>query len=382
MPVYVGTKRSLLTLSKGGASWWMSGAALDLDFAGKRAYANNAESTPDALLTYTSPSPKNVFNSSGLLVSSSGQLPYDYDPVTLQPLGLLIEEQRTNLFLYSQNFSNGVWSANGAGSSVTANSFTLGAGNRIIQGFTAFTGTLTLSAWFSPADAGKTLQFHYWENSGVGGANAVAFATKTISASGYVSASVTGTKINIIAFWSPTGGTYTLRPNGGVQLEAGAFPTSYIPTTSAQVTRAADRIRIATSAFGWDYTKGTWVIHAYESRGNSRAVGWGGSDGSIYGLAPSAQGGWWAGMPSVLLTAAGTPASDQKIAGAWDATGRSLVRTGGPVVTDALVMPPDDDNIIEIGNSNGGNVSGISRIKRLTYFPIRKSNSELQALAA
>jgi len=34
---------------------------------------------------------------------------FDYDPVTLQPKGLLIEEQRTNLATYSEDFSNAAW---------------------------------------------------------------------------------------------------------------------------------------------------------------------------------------------------------------------------------------------------------------------------------
>jgi hypothetical protein len=34
---------------------------------------------------------------------------FDYDPVTLAPKGLLIEEQRTNLVLYSSDFTNASW---------------------------------------------------------------------------------------------------------------------------------------------------------------------------------------------------------------------------------------------------------------------------------
>ena len=44
-------------------------------------------------------------NSSGLVEIVNANLPrFDYDPVTLAPKGLLIEEARTNLFFQSQAF--------------------------------------------------------------------------------------------------------------------------------------------------------------------------------------------------------------------------------------------------------------------------------------
>jgi hypothetical protein len=44
---------------------------------------------------------------------------FDYDPVTLAPRGLLIEEARTNLLLRSDDWSNAAWSTSGA--TITAN---------------------------------------------------------------------------------------------------------------------------------------------------------------------------------------------------------------------------------------------------------------------
>ena len=46
----------------------------------------------------------------------------------------------------------------------------------------------------------------------------------------------------------------------GTQFEAGAFPTSYIPTTGSTATRAADFAQIPTSAFGYNNDKGSLVI--------------------------------------------------------------------------------------------------------------------------
>lgn len=36
-------------------------------------------------------------------------LPIDHDPITFDPLGVLIEEQRTNLLTYSERFDNAAW---------------------------------------------------------------------------------------------------------------------------------------------------------------------------------------------------------------------------------------------------------------------------------
>jgi hypothetical protein len=44
-------------------------------------------------------------NSSGFIEGINANLPrFDYDPVTLAPKGLLIEEARTNILLYSNDF--------------------------------------------------------------------------------------------------------------------------------------------------------------------------------------------------------------------------------------------------------------------------------------
>ena len=52
-------------------------------------------------------------NNSGLVEIVNANLPrFDFDPVSLAPKGLLIEEQRANIAAYSQDFSS--WSSGGA----------------------------------------------------------------------------------------------------------------------------------------------------------------------------------------------------------------------------------------------------------------------------
>jgi hypothetical protein len=54
-----------------------------------------------------------------LLTAPANTARFDHNPVTGESLGLLVEEQRTNLFTYSEDFSNAAWSKNNV--TVTAN---------------------------------------------------------------------------------------------------------------------------------------------------------------------------------------------------------------------------------------------------------------------
>jgi hypothetical protein len=60
--------------------------------------------------SFTRNSVGTYFDSAGVMQTATAHTPrFDYDPVTLQPKGLLIEEQRTNLLLQSQNFNAVGW---------------------------------------------------------------------------------------------------------------------------------------------------------------------------------------------------------------------------------------------------------------------------------
>ena len=58
-----------------------------------------------------------------------------------------------------------------------------------------------------------------------------------------------------------------------MQLEEGAFPTSYIPTSGAAVTRAADALSLPTA--GWlGYQQGTLITDVVMPYGNRNSSGW------------------------------------------------------------------------------------------------------------
>lgn len=63
------------------------------------------------LLTFTRASTATYCNADGLLVTAANDVPrIDYDPATRAVRGLLMEEQRTNVLLRSQEFDNASWS--------------------------------------------------------------------------------------------------------------------------------------------------------------------------------------------------------------------------------------------------------------------------------
>ena len=187
---------------------WRSARAvpsLDLRFADNKSLVDAV--TGASLVTFTRASSGTVTNSAGALQTAAIDVPrFDHNPTTGESLGLLVEEQRTNLLLNSGTLST-------QSATVTAAAHTLH--------FTG-TGTITLTG---TSTAGPLV------GTGTGEANRVSLT------------------------FTPTAGSLTLTVSGTVtnaQLEAGAFQTSYIATAGAQATRSADVASITGTAFsGW-----------------------------------------------------------------------------------------------------------------------------------
>ena len=229
---------------------------------------------------------------------------FDYDPVTLAPKGLLVEEARTNLFTYSEQFDNAAWvptnqtvtpnSTTSPGNTATADTLNEGTGtgsHNIGQNFSSTSGvSYAFSAYFKNGDA-RYLQLFF----GGGGHGFNAFAnfdlqTGTVGTVGssatasivnagngwyrcVIVAAATATTVNasvqIAIVRSSTSaraenftGTNKFIYAWGAQLEAGAFATSYIPTVASTVTRSADVASITGSLFnGWyRQDEGTFVF--------------------------------------------------------------------------------------------------------------------------
>jgi hypothetical protein len=243
------------------------------------------------------------FNNSGLIETVAADTPrFDFNPLTLSCRGLLIEEQRTNLVTYSEDFNNADWTK--ARSSITANTIvapdgTL-TGDKLIANTANDTHRLTFTGSFVSgntytysifAKADELQRFLFRTGVTAFGVNANAtfnletgnavFASPWTSAradpvgngwfrcSATITASATATTsdgLYIDMLGGPTSSRTFVGNNidgfyiWGAQLEIGAFPTSYIPTEASQVTRSADVATMTSTNFSdwYNASKGTF----------------------------------------------------------------------------------------------------------------------------
>ena len=226
-------------------------------------------------------------NSSGLIESVNANLPrFDYDPITLAPKGLLIEELRTNLVPYSQDFSDPAWSKSNVAATAdttiapdgTTTADTLTASS--VSGFTwqvvSFTGNgdKTMSC-FVKAGTAATSVVQIRDATAI--ANRGYFIITWTAGVPSVVRLTTGTVLGVDAFpdgWyrlrllasnvvAANSNQYRFLPDTtagtgtvivwGVQAENGAFATSYIPTTTTSLTRNAGSISNTANTQYLDY---------------------------------------------------------------------------------------------------------------------------------
>lgn len=291
----------------------------------------------DSRITFTRASTGTYFDSAGVLQTAAIDAPrFDYNPSTLAAQGLLIEEARTN---------------------------------RVLNSATLATQSVTVTA------VAHTLSF---------------YGTGTVELSG----AFVGTLVGSGAF--PTRSTLTFTPTAGVliltvtgsatqaQLETGAFATSYIPTTAAAATRAADVAFIGTLVPWYNATEGTlFAAVGYQRTGvvasfndNTSSNRWTTNFGAIStGQALRNTAG--AGLITTSTANAAVVGATNKIALAVS-TGASVALNGGTVATNASYAAPTVTQL-QIGNQLGA-IYFNGYLRTLTYYPSRLSNAQLRAL--
>jgi hypothetical protein len=256
-----------------------------------------------------------VVNSSGYVVGINADLPrFGFDSVTLACKGLLIEEARTNLLLYSSDYSNAAWTKGNADFGLTANATTApdntstafkmyeATTTNIDRFFFQVNKTIVASATTTVSIFLKAAENNYAQirlangngtfgivfanvnlstgaiiESGAAGTGAALTASSiTAFGNGWYRVTLTGSlNVNVtqagLAVFMHNGTTTTYAGvvnNGffiwGAQIEAGAFPTSYIPTEATAVTRNADVATMTGTNFSdwFNATEGTFDIES------------------------------------------------------------------------------------------------------------------------
>jgi hypothetical protein len=423
------TKNGAISTGRGLGNelWDKAGTApsLDLQFADNKSLAD--ATTGSDLVTFTRSSNGTFVDSAGVLQTAATDVPrFDHNPTTGESLGLLVEEQRTNLMLQSEDFST-TWSVNGStsiatntiaspASTLTADTLTVSAGgaNRVSQSYSVpSAGTYTLSV-YAKAGTGNLLQLRQFLSgndayvvfnftTGVmgvvsGGTSASATATalpngwyRLVLTNTYSDAALINIRIGGAVGSSETNTTFYL---WGAQLEAGAFPTSYIPTTTAAVTRNADVASITGSAFSGWYRQDEGTVFV-----DCKVIGDNGSNQFIYSISDGALGDEIRlfkpstnssitngiedsvnGTTSNIFANANTPFGQSfKTAYAFANNYASRAANGLATEVDNSVTVPSV-NQIRIGARMNGTFYSNLYLSRLTYWPQHLADSTLQQI--
>jgi hypothetical protein len=361
---------------------------------------------------------------------------FDYDPVTRAPRGILIEEQRTNLATYSNDFADASWTAFGT-KNLVANSTVspdgaVNASTLTDNSAVAFQGT---GKTVTVANDNATYTASIYVRKTTGGTSATFGVNLQLTGGTLVTAQPrlntdtgalingTGTVQNAGAYWRLTttvtnnttgnttlalavypataaynSGTDSAAATGsaiiyGAQLEAGSFPTSYIPTVASQVTRSADICTISAPMFAPWYrqSEGTFVVDV----GRFSSVNTTGFATFVAATDNPISNDWIyiigdgnvtvgnytnSGVAQANLSAASPITSGGKAAFAYALNDFASSVSGGAVLTDTSGTLSTDITILRVGSfaANPNFLNG--HIRRITYYPFRASNNQLQAL--
>jgi len=398
-----------------------------------------------------------------LLTAPAGVPRFDHNPTTGESLGLLVEEQGTNLLTYSQEFDNAAWTK--ANVTVSANSVvapdgtttadtlienTALAEHSVSQVASNNGGNYTFTCYTKAS--GRTfarLKYYDSANNRYGavfnlstgavtndpntGSGVIVLSSTLNVGNGWWRLSITGnapTIANAIFEISmATSATTTTNPSvsytgdgtsgiyiWGAQLETGAFPTSYIPTTSASVTRTADAASMTGANFSSWYNSNEGSVQVTSDNSYIRLsvntypnnINTFRGLGVAFGTDFSAVGPIWG--PRWL-----SQSNNTVYVGAWNYNGggteedaninntipvqiintiaSAISASGSAVSAFGLVASAGDDptrsgldarfrsTAMRIGQGVF-NIPFSGTVKKIAYYPQRLTNAQLQALTA
>ena len=370
-------------------------------------------------------------NSSGNIAIVNANLPrFDYDPVTLLPKGLLIEESRANIAVYSNDVTGTGWTLGGVTTSTpttspdgTANAVLLledsSTGfHRAFQVSTTTAAAWTVSGYFKPNGRdwvwlrmNDSVGIKYaWFNITTGATGTVqsgltaniypsknGFYRCTITAATAVAGAAavifgTADADNSTSFAGDiTKGIYFY----GLQIELGAFATSYIPTTSTSLTRNMDVVSMTGTNFSswYNASEGAFAVDfdSIKPAGNLATV--------LAATDNPLSNDWFVmfcstGTSINRVRYNGTDQCDLSISGSTSGSGKIVLAyktnnfaasfNGSAVAKDTGGTVPTDIVLLRIGAFEGVTTvpsCANGAIKRVRYWPQCLTDNEVQALS-
>ena len=356
---------------------------------------------------------------------------FDYDPVTLAAKGLLIEEQRTNLLTYSEQFDNAAWqkaAATATANATTAPDGTSTADKVVATATTAFhgiyqapTGTVasyTYSVYAKAAEYSKlqianstagtwsaTFDLATGATIATGGVSVLSSSIQSVGNGWYrCSITFTGAAIpaaHIMMGYPNTGATlnnFGVQYTGdgtsglflwGAQLELGAFATSYIPTVASTVTRSADVATMTGTNFSswYNQSEGTIVasVDTVAPTGSTILSFQDGAGAStnrqqmnVYTTCTATVVGGVTQSNMGINTSAAV-----NLAYAYKANDFAASANGGTVATDTSGTVPTTLAYATLGKWDYGTAASLNgHIRQIAYYNTRLSNTQLQTLTA
>lgn len=375
-----------------------------------------------------------------LLTAASGVPRFDHNPTTDESLGLLIEEARTNLLTYSAQFDNAAWTK--SNSSITANTIvapdgTL-TGDQLVENtstgqhrvYRSVSGTTNTNPYtyslFAKASTRTRVYIGLLEGAtfvrsgnaifdlSTGtivfvdpGSNGASGGSATIQSvgNGWYRCTYTLTlggtdtsifgDINLVS----TGTTISYTGNGysglflwGAQLEEGAFPTSYIPTVAATVTRNADAASMTGPNFSSWYSaaEGTVYVEAQTAATNGGFMTL--QDGSVANYMRLNRNSSNSKLQVLIESSSGVQANIASVANvtvntfvkgtlSYKFNDAAVCLNSESAVTDTSVVLPSTPTELNIGFGKYLTYAN-GTIKKLAYYPLRLTNANLQALTS
>ena len=387
----------------------------------------------DPRLTFARASVGTYYDANGVLqTASSGVARFQFDPVTGESLGLLRENQATNLVTYSEDFADASWDKFNA--TITPNAVVAPDGSltadKLVEntatiqhlvGQDIFVGvlsnyTVSYSVYVKPNGrnwcilqvvSGGVVYSTVWINIQTGtigstlnsGVSNVTHSVKN-AGNGFYKVGITATlssvptgiiKAQVWLATSDSNTTYTGDGYSGIfiwgaQLEAGAFPTSYIKTEASQVTRSADNASMTGANFSEWYRQDEGTVYVDYAAEQTNGSPWElTQDGANRMVTVSGANAVFLVLIANSFVVSNLNFVNQppaKWASAFKSGNYGVSYNGSTALTNNYGSTLTNVSVLQIGASTGGNVALNGTIKKIAYYPQRLTNTQLQALTS